>query len=64
MLDVDAILAGMNFLLHPRPEMALDIFFEAKGLEGRYPESKAAAIARQTKGGVPYQSLSDEHRLV
>lgn len=42
---------------------ALDIFFQVKGLEGRYAECKAAAPRRATAGGVPYKSLSDLHML-
>lgn len=43
---------------------ALDIFFDLRGLEGRYLECKAAAALRKTAAGTPYLSLSDEHMLI
>ena len=42
---------------------ALDVFFEVRGLEGRYAECRQAAAGWTTAAGVPFASLSDQHML-
>jgi hypothetical protein len=42
---------------------ALDVFRDVVGLEGRYDECQRAASSERTAAGIPFLSLSDEHRL-
>ena len=42
---------------------ALDIFFEVRGLEDRYEECHAVALAKFTQAGTLYLSLADQHML-
>lgn len=42
---------------------ALDIFRDVRGLEGRYEECKAAAVAARTGTGINFAALSDAHML-
>jgi len=42
---------------------ALDVFRDVHGLEGRYSECKARAVASQTATGIPFLGLSDPDML-
>lgn len=60
----DAWLSTQSVYCLTTPYGALDIFFDVRGLEGRYAECAAAALGRRTAKETPYLSLSDEHMLI